>query len=70
VLVVHGDLDGCQTRDRATAVAELTGGTLVTLRGVGHFPQARDPDKLNGLMKEFADSVAPPARRHVPERLR
>ena len=61
VLVVHGDLDVCQTRARAEAVAELTGGTLVALDGSGHLPQARDPVKVNGLFKDFADSVAPPA---------
>ena len=61
VLVIHGDLDNCQTRERATAVAELTGGTLVTLEGAGHLPQARHPVKVNGLLKEFADEIAPPA---------
>ena len=61
VLVVHGDLDGCQTRERAAAVAELTSGTLVTMEGTGHFPQARQPVKVNGLIHEFADSVVPPA---------
>jgi pimeloyl-ACP methyl ester carboxylesterase/predicted glycosyltransferase len=60
VLVVHGDLDGCQTRERAAAVAELTRGTLVTLEGAGHLPQARHPVKVNGLLREFADSVVPP----------
>jgi len=61
VLVIHGDLDNCQTRERATAVAELTGGTLVTLEGAGHLPQARHPVKVNGLFREFGESVAPPA---------
>ena len=61
VLVVHGDLDACQTRERASAVAELTGGTLVALEGAGHLPQARHPVKVNKLVKEFADSVARPA---------
>ncbi len=61
VLVIHGDLDNCQTRERATAVAELTGGTLVTLEGAGHLPQARHPVKVNGLLKDFGDSVVPPA---------
>ena len=61
VLVVHGELDNCQTRERAAAVAELTGGTLVTLAGAGHLPQARHPVKVNGLFKEFADEVVPPA---------
>jgi pimeloyl-ACP methyl ester carboxylesterase len=60
VLVAHGDLDGCQPRQEAAAVAELTGGTLVTLEGAGHLPQARHPVKVNLLMKEFADSVVPP----------
>ncbi len=61
VLVIHGDLDNCQTRERATAVAELTGGTLVTLEGAGHLPQARHPVKVNGLLKDFGDSVVSPA---------
>ena len=60
VLVLHGDLDNCQTRERATAVAELTGGTLVALEGAGHLPQARHPVLVNGLLKEFADEVVPP----------
>ena len=60
VLVVHGELDGCQPRERAVAVAELTGGTLVALEGAGHLPQARHPVKLNGLLREFAASVVPP----------
>jgi len=61
VLVVHGDLDACQTRERAAAVAEHTRGTLVTLEGAGHLTQARHPVKVNGLLRDFAESVAPPA---------
>jgi pimeloyl-ACP methyl ester carboxylesterase/predicted glycosyltransferase len=60
VLVVHGELDNCQPRERAEAVAELTGGTLVALEGAGHLPQARHPVKVNGLLHDFADSVVPP----------
>jgi pimeloyl-ACP methyl ester carboxylesterase/predicted glycosyltransferase len=63
VLVVHGELDGCQPLERAVAVAELTGGTLVALEGAGHLPQARHPVKVNGLLREFADSVVPPKPR-------
>ena len=55
VLVVHGELDNCQTRERALAVAELTGGTFVGLEGAGHIPTARHPVKVNGLLKDFAD---------------
>ncbi len=61
VLVVHGELDNCQTRERALAVAELTGGTFVALEGAGHIPTARHPVKVNGLLKDFADEVVPPA---------
>ena len=60
VLVVHGDLDECQPRERATAVADITGGTLVALEGAGHLPQARHPVRVNGLLRDFAESVAPP----------
>ena len=60
VLVVHGELDNCQPRERAAAVAELTGGTLVSLEGAGHLPQARHPVKVNGLVRDFAESVVPP----------
>jgi pimeloyl-ACP methyl ester carboxylesterase len=57
VLVVHGELDGCQTRERAAAVAELTRGTLVALEGAGHLPQARHPVKVNELIREFGQSL-------------
>jgi pimeloyl-ACP methyl ester carboxylesterase/predicted glycosyltransferase len=60
VLVVHGELDNCQPRERAEAVAELTGGALVALEGAGHIPTARHPVKVNGLMREFAESVVQP----------
>jgi pimeloyl-ACP methyl ester carboxylesterase len=61
VLVVHGELDNCQTRERALAVAELTGGTFVGLDGAGHIPTARHPVKVNTLLKAFGDEVVPPA---------
>ena len=63
VLVVHGDLDACQTRERAAAVAELTRGRLVTLEDSGHIPQARHPVMVNGLLRELGDSVAAPEPR-------
>ncbi|MGH3015730.1 MAG: alpha/beta fold hydrolase, partial [Gaiellaceae bacterium] len=61
VVVVHGELDNCQTRERATEVATLTSGTLVGLEGAGHLTQARHPVKVNGLLRDFAETVAPPA---------
>ncbi|HWD43029.1 MAG TPA: alpha/beta hydrolase, partial [Actinomycetota bacterium] len=62
VLVIHGELDGCQPRERAVAVAELTGGTLVAFEDAGHLVQARHPVKVNRLLREFAATVAPPQR--------
>jgi pimeloyl-ACP methyl ester carboxylesterase/predicted glycosyltransferase len=59
VLVLHGDLDQCQPRERAEAVAAVTGGTLVRLENAGHLPQARHPVKVNGLLRDFAESIAP-----------
>jgi pimeloyl-ACP methyl ester carboxylesterase len=61
VLVMHGDEDALHSHARGAALAEATGGQLVRLKGSGHFPQARDPVKVNGLVKEFADEVVPPA---------
>ncbi len=43
-------------------LAELAGGSLVTLSGSGHAPHARDPVRFNLLLREFVDSLAPPAR--------
>ncbi|MCP9487411.1 MAG: alpha/beta fold hydrolase [Gaiellaceae bacterium MAG52_C11] len=63
-LVIHGDADLIRPHAQGAALAEATGGTLVTLEGAGHLPQARDPVKINLLLRDF---VAPPspARRWV-----
>ncbi len=57
VLVVHGDGDRIRPHAQGEALAEATGGQLVTLEGSGHLPQARDPVKVNHLLQDF---VAPP----------
>jgi len=62
VLVIHGDLDRCQPLARGERVAELTGGRLAVLAGSGHLPQARDPVRVNLLLREFIGSVAPRSR--------
>jgi pimeloyl-ACP methyl ester carboxylesterase/predicted glycosyltransferase len=59
-LFIHGRSDACQPLDRSKRAAELTGGTLVTLEGVGHLPQARHPIKINSLLRSFIESVVPP----------
>jgi pimeloyl-ACP methyl ester carboxylesterase/predicted glycosyltransferase len=57
VLVMHGDHDRITPFERGARVAELTGGRLVTLEGSGHGPQARDPVRINHLIRSFADDV-------------
>ena len=55
VLVVHGTDDVVRGYDEGEALARSTGGALVTLAGSGHFPHARDPVRVNMLIKQFAD---------------
>ncbi|HKV85559.1 MAG TPA: alpha/beta fold hydrolase [Ktedonobacterales bacterium] len=59
VLVIHGDQDAITPHARGAALAELTGGTLVTLEGSGHIPLARDPVKVNLLLKDFVKPEPP-----------
>jgi pimeloyl-ACP methyl ester carboxylesterase len=62
VLVVHGDDDQISHVRRGRALAEATGGDLVVLEGAGHIPMARDPVKVNLLLREFVESL-PEGRR-------
>jgi pimeloyl-ACP methyl ester carboxylesterase len=57
VLVVHGTEDQVWPHAVGAAVAELTGGTLVTVEGGGHCPQARHPVRVNLLLREFVESL-------------
>jgi len=57
VLVLHGDCDRIRPHAQGAALAAATGGTLVTLEGSGHLPQARDPVKVNLLIREFLESL-------------
>src|SRR2546423_5544113 len=58
VLVVHGREDAVRPHDSGAALAEMTGGAMVTLEGSGHNPPARDPVKVNMLLRDFADPTA------------
>jgi len=58
VLVMHGDEDALHSHERGAALAAATGGQFVMLEGSGHLPQARDPVKVNLLLRDF---IAPPA---------
>jgi pimeloyl-ACP methyl ester carboxylesterase/predicted glycosyltransferase len=55
VLVIHGRDDAVRPHDCGAALAEMTSGALVTLEGSGHNPQARDPVKVNLLLRDFVD---------------
>jgi pimeloyl-ACP methyl ester carboxylesterase len=57
VLVVHGDEDEITPHAEGAALAEATGGRLVTFAGSGHCPQARDPVRFNLLLREFVESL-------------
>ena len=57
LLVIHGDEDAIRPHAQGAALAEATGGRLVTLAGSGHLPQARDPVRVNLLIREFVESL-------------
>jgi len=65
VLVIHGSDDAIRPHDVGAALAEMTGGALATLEGSGHFPQARDPVKVNLLLRDFAERTRPPTQASV-----
>jgi pimeloyl-ACP methyl ester carboxylesterase/predicted glycosyltransferase len=62
VLVIHGTEDAVRPFVAGAELAHATGGTLVALEGAGHCPHARDPVRVNLLLRDF---VAPrPAQRN------
>jgi len=68
VLVIHGDEDRIRPHSSGVALAELTGGQLVTIGGGGHGPQGRDPIVVNRLIEQFVDTVRPTRRPASPPR--
>jgi pimeloyl-ACP methyl ester carboxylesterase/predicted glycosyltransferase len=60
VLVIQGSDDAITGAGRGIGLAEATGGELVLLDGSGHGPHARDPVKVNLLLRDF---IAPPPPR-------
>jgi pimeloyl-ACP methyl ester carboxylesterase len=61
-LVIHGWDDHVVSHNKGVELDAALGdrSTLVTLTGSGHNPQARDPVKVNLLIRDFVDRVAAP----------
>jgi pimeloyl-ACP methyl ester carboxylesterase len=57
VLVLHGDEDAIRPHAQGAALAQVTGGSIVTLEGSGHCPHVRDPVKVNLLLRDFVESL-------------
>ena len=67
VVTVHGSCDLVSPVSRSRRLAELTGGDLVVLEGAGHIPLARDPVRMNLLIREFVRrSVTVVTDDHLP----
>ena len=56
-LVIHGDQDLVRPHTQGAALAQATGGQLVTFVGAGHLPNLRDPVKVNLLLRDFLCST-------------
>ncbi|SFF85476.1 Pimeloyl-ACP methyl ester carboxylesterase [Blastococcus tunisiensis] len=63
VTVVHGTEDHVRPHAVGERLAGLTGGSLVLLEGSGHGPHARDPVRINHLIRAFVDRVCPRVER-------
>jgi pimeloyl-ACP methyl ester carboxylesterase len=61
-LIIHGDDDRISPIARSETLARETGGDLVVLEGAGHIPLARDPVRVNLLIRDFVDRLAPPGQ--------
>lgn len=58
VLVVHGTRDAISPHDRGREAARLSRGTLLSMVGSGHLPQARDPVAVNFAIRDFVEWAA------------
>jgi pimeloyl-ACP methyl ester carboxylesterase len=56
-LVIHGSDDHVRPCASGARLAELANGSLVVLDGAGHLPHARDPVKVNLLLRDFIETL-------------
>ena len=61
-LVIHGTDDAIRSHESGAALAELMRAPLVSIEGAGHGPQARQPVKVNTLIRGFACPPKPAAQ--------
>ena len=59
MLVIHGRDDAVRPWESGARLAELANGALTILEGSGHFPHARDPVKVNLLLRDFVVPAKP-----------
>ena len=62
VLVIHGRDDRISPYSRGARLARATGGQLITMEGGGHIPNARDPVRVNLVLREFIAGIGRGAR--------
>jgi pimeloyl-ACP methyl ester carboxylesterase len=62
-LVIHGGDDRIGPLTRAQSLARAMSGGLAVLDGAGHVPLARDPVRVNLLIREFVDKLVPNSSR-------
>jgi pimeloyl-ACP methyl ester carboxylesterase/predicted glycosyltransferase len=56
-VVIVGAEDAVTATAQGQALAEVTGGSLVTVEGGGHAPHVRDPVLVNRLLRQFIDGL-------------
>lgn len=57
VLLIHGTSDLVQPHASSQALAEIVGGTLLSIDGGGHLPNARDPVRVNLAIRRFVETL-------------
>jgi pimeloyl-ACP methyl ester carboxylesterase/predicted glycosyltransferase len=60
ILVIHGSEDAIRPCASGARLAELANAELTVLEGSGHLPNARDPVRVNLLLRDFINPSPPP----------